>query len=118
MDLPCPKCNSTDLQQVSLACEEVFYRCDKRAQFHGVLVVSRGPEVLVIASTRKDRYETTLAAQGGEMMTHRICRNTSAHLLSSETFVVQISIATAASRSLLAARRQTRVAGRTLRTES
>jgi hypothetical protein len=36
MDVPCPKSNSTDLQKDSMAREEVLYRCDKRAQFHGV----------------------------------------------------------------------------------
>jgi|SRR5271167_377645 hypothetical protein len=118
MDVPCPKCNSTDLQQISLACEEVFYRCDKRAQLHDVLVVSGGPEVLVRASRTKGTSQTTLAAQGGGMLTRRICRNTSAHLLSSETFVIQIPIARAASKSLLAARRKNRVAGRTFRAES
>jgi hypothetical protein len=118
MDVPCPKCNSTDLQQVSLACEEVFYRCDKRAQFHGVLVVSGGPEVPVSASTTKGTSQTTLAAQGRGKVTHRICRNTSAHLLSSETFVIQIPAAWAVSKSLLAARRENRVAGRTFRAES
>jgi len=34
MYVPCPKFNSTDLQKVSLACEEVLCRSDKRAQFH------------------------------------------------------------------------------------
>jgi hypothetical protein len=28
MDLPCPKCHSTDLQKVSLVCEEVPYGCE------------------------------------------------------------------------------------------
>ena len=28
MDVPCPKCNNTGLQKVSLACEEVLYLCD------------------------------------------------------------------------------------------
>src|SRR5580704_14360969 len=47
MDVPCPRANSTDLQKVSLACEEVLYGCDRSAQFHGVLVESGGPGVLV-----------------------------------------------------------------------
>jgi hypothetical protein len=118
MDVPCPKCNSTDLQKVSLACEEVLYLCDKRAQFHGVLVGSGGPGVLVGASTTKGTRQTTLTAQSGGVGTCRICRNTSAHLLSFETFVIQIPVATAASKSLLAARQQKRVAGRTFRAES
>src|SRR5258708_30267865 len=109
MDVPCPKCNSTDLQKVSLACEEVLYRCDKRAQFRGVLVGSRGPGVLVGASTTKETRQTTLTAQSGEVETCRICRNTSAHLLSFEEFVVQIPAAVAASKSLLAARQHNRV---------
>jgi hypothetical protein len=42
MDVPCPKCNNTDLQKVSLASEEVLCQCDKRAQFHSALVGSGG----------------------------------------------------------------------------
>ncbi len=118
MDVPCPKCNSTDLQKVSLACEEVLYRCAKRAHFHGVLAGSGGPGVPVGASTTKRTRQTTLAAQSGGVGTCRICRNTSARLLSFETFVVQIPVATAASKSLLAARQQNRAASRTLRAES
>jgi len=118
MDVPCPKCNSTDLQKVSLACEEALYRCDKRAQFHGVLVESGGPGVLVEASTTKGTRQTTLTAQSGGVGTCRICKNTSAHLLCFETFVVQIPVATAASKSLPAARRENRVAGGTFRAQS
>jgi hypothetical protein len=118
MDVPCPKRNSTDLQKVSLACEEVLYRCDKRAQFQGVLVGSDGSGVLVGASTTKRARQTTLAAQSGPVRTCRICRNTSAHLLSFETFIVQIPVATAASKRMLAACHQNRVAGRTPRAES
>jgi hypothetical protein len=116
MDVPCPKCNSTDLQKVSLACEEVLYWCDKRAQFHGVL--SGGPGVLVRASTTKGTRQTTLTAQSDGVETCRICKNSSAHLLSFETFAVQIPVATAASKSWLAARQQNRVSGRTFRAES
>jgi len=118
MDLPGPKCNSTDLQKVSLACEEVLCRCDKRAPLHGVLVGSRGPGVLVGASTTKGSSQTTLTAQSGGVRKCRICRNTSAQLLSLETIVVPILVATTASKSLLAARQQTRVAGGTFRAES
>ena len=118
MDVPCPKSNSTDLQKVSLACEEVRYGCDKRAHVHRVLFKSGGPGVLVGASTTNGAWQTELTAQSGGMPTRRICRNISAYLLSSEVFVVQIPVATAASKRLLAARRQNRVAGRTLRAES
>ena len=52
------------------------------------------------------------------MVTLRICRNTSANLLSSETFVIPIPVAWATSKSLLAARRENRVEGRTFRAES
>jgi hypothetical protein len=115
---PCPKCISTDLQKVSLACEEVLYRCDQRAQFHGVLVGSGGPGVLVGALTTKGTRQTTLTAQSGSVGTCRICRNTSAHLLSFETFGVQIPVATAASKRLLAPLQQNRVTSRTFRAES
>ena len=118
MDVPCPKCNSTDLQKVSLACEEVLYRCDKRAPFHGVLVGSSGPGVLVGTSTTKGTKQRGLTAQSGGVGTRRSCKNTSARLLSLEAFAVQIPVVTAASKSLLAARQQNRVAGRTFRAES
>jgi hypothetical protein len=118
MDVPCPKCNSTDLKKVSLACEEVLYRCDKRPQFRGVLVGSGGPGAFVGASTTKGTRRTGLTAQSGGVGTCRICKKTSARLLSFKTFVVQIPVATAASKSLLAARPQNRVAGRTFRAES
>jgi hypothetical protein len=93
MDVPCPKSNGTDLQKVSLACEEL-------------LPTTHGPT------------QTMLTAQCGGVGTFRICRNTSAHLLSFETFVAQIPVATAASKSLLAARQQNRVAYKTFRAAS
>jgi hypothetical protein len=118
MHVPGPKCTSTDLQKVSLACLEVLYRSDNHAQFRGVLVGSRGPGVLVGASTTKGTRPRTLTAQSGGVRACGICRNTSAHLLYFETFVVQIPVATAASKSLLATRQQSRVAGRTFRAAS
>ena len=53
MDVPCPRCNSSGLQKVSLAYEEGLYQSDKRAQFRGVLIASGGPGVLVGTSTTK-----------------------------------------------------------------
>jgi len=117
MDVPCPKYNCTDLQKISLACEEVLYRCDKRAQLHGILLGSGGPGVLVDASTTKGTTQPALTAQSGGLGTCRIRGNTSAHLLSFETFAVKIPVATATSSSLLAARQQDTVAGRTFRAE-
>ena len=93
MDVPCPKCNSIDLRKVSSVCEEAPYRCDKRAQFHGVLV---GRAVVG---------------------TCRIRKKTLAPLLSFATFAVQIPAATAASEGLLAARYQNRLAVRASRAE-
>jgi hypothetical protein len=118
MDVPCPKSNSTVLQKVPLACEEVPYRRDKRTYLHRILVETGGPGVLVGVSTTNITRQLKLTAQSGGMATGRICENTSAHLLSSETFIVQIPFATAASNSLLAARQQNRVPGRTFRAES
>jgi hypothetical protein len=118
MHVPCPDCNSTDLQKVSLACEEVLYRCDKRAQFHGVLGVIGGPGVLERASTTNGTSQKTLTAQRGGMATRRICRNTSTRSLSSETFVIQIPVVTATSKRLLAARQQNRAARIVFRAES
>lgn len=118
MDVPCPKYNSTNLQKVSLAREEVLYRCDKRAQLHGVLLRSGGPGVLVGASTTTGTKQPALTAQSSGVGSYRICRNTSAYSLAFETFVVQIPVAKAASKSLLAARRQDSVAGITFRAES
>jgi hypothetical protein len=117
MDVPCPKSNSTDLQKVSLVCEEVLYGCDKRAKFRGVLGGSGGPVVPVGPSTTNESRQTTLTAQSGGLGTSRICGNTSAYGLCFETFFVQIPVAMAASKSLPAARQQTRVAARTFRAE-
>jgi hypothetical protein len=117
MDVPCPSCNSTELQKVSLACLEVLYFCDNRAQFRGVLVASGGPGALVGASTTRGARPAPTAQSGG-VRNWRIRRNTSAHLLYFETFFVQTPVATAAYRGLLATRRQNREAGRTFRAES
>jgi hypothetical protein len=118
MDVPCPKSNSTVLQKVPLACEEVLYRCDNCAYLHRVLVEIRGRGVLVGASTTNGTSQMTLTAQRSGMATRRITKNTSARSLSSETFAIQIPVARATSKSLLAARQQNRVAGRTFRAES
>jgi len=118
MDVPCPKYNSTDLKKVSLACEEVLCRCDKRAQLHGILLQSGGPGVLVGAAATKGTRPEALTAQSCGVGKSRICRNTSPHLLSFETSIVQVPVATAASKSLLATRGQANVAGITLRAES
>jgi hypothetical protein len=77
MDVPCPKCNSTDLKKVSLAYEEGLYQSDKRAQFRGVLIASGGPGVLVGTSKTKEQTEG-LTAQSAGVGTCRICKNTSA----------------------------------------
>ena len=118
MYVPCPKFNSTDLQKVSLACEEVLCRSDKRAQFHGVLCGSGGLRVPVGPSTTKRIRRTMLTTQSGGVGTCRIRWNTSAHWLSFETFVVQISNAAGASISLLAARPQNRLADKTFPAQS
>ena len=55
MDVPSPKSNSTVLQKVPLACEEVFYRRDKTAYLRRVLVGSGGQGVLLGASTTNGR---------------------------------------------------------------
>jgi len=112
MDVPCPKCNSTDLKKVSLACEEELYQSDKRAQFRGVLVASGGPGVLVGTSTTKGTNQTGLAAQSGGVGTCRICKKTSARLLSFETFVVPTPVPTAVFTILLGCDKQTSRNGR------
>ncbi len=118
MDVPCPRFSSTNLQNVSLACEEVLYGCDKLAQLPGVLLRSGGPGVLVGASTTTGTKQPALTAQSRGVGTCRIRRNTSARSLSFETFVVQVPVATAASKSLLAVCQQDSVAGITFRAES
>jgi ribosomal protein L37AE/L43A len=118
MDMPCPKCNSTDLKKVSPAYEEGLYQSGKCGQFRSVLVGSGDPGVLVGTSTTKGTNKRGLTAQSSGVGTCRICKSTSAGLLSFETFVVQIPVAMTASRSLLVARHQNHVAGRTLRAES
>jgi|SRR5579863_2681985 len=118
MDVPCPKCNSTNLRKVSSDCEEVLYQCDKRAQFHGVLVGNGGPGVLVRSSKTKGTGQTGLTTQRRGVGTCRIRKKTLAHSLSFATFTFQIPVATAASKSLLAARHQNRLAVRAFRAES
>jgi len=118
MDVPSPKSNSTVLQKVPLACEEVFYWCDKTAYLRRVLAGSGGPGVLVGASATNGAGQTKLTAQSGGMATRRICRNTSPHWLSPETLVIQILVARVASKSLLGVHQQTRAAGRIFRGES
>jgi hypothetical protein len=113
MDVPGPDCNSTNLRKVSLACEEVLYRCDTRAQFHGVLAESGGPGVLVGAATTKRTGRAALTAQSGGTGACRNCKNTSEDFLSFETFVVQIPVAKLASKSLQSARQRNRAASRT-----
>ena len=118
MDVPSPRSNSTVLQKVPLACEEVFYRCDKAAYLRRVLAGSGGPGVLLGASTTNGRGQTKLTAQSGGLATRRICRNTSPHWLVPETFVIQMLVAKAASKSLLGVQQQTHAAGRIFRAES
>jgi hypothetical protein len=118
MDVPGPDCNSTNLRKVSLACEEALYRCDARAQFHGILAESGGPGVLAGTSPTKGKKQTTLTAQSGGMGACRNCKNTSADFLSFETFVVQIPVAKLASKSLQAARQRNRAASRAFWAES
>jgi hypothetical protein len=98
MDVPCPNCNSTDLKKVSLVYEERLYQSDKRAQSRGVLIGSGGPGVLVGTSPTKGTKQRGLTAQSGGWG-HVESARTSARLLSLETFVVQIFVATTASRS-------------------
>ena len=118
MDVPSPKSNSTVLQKVSLACEEVLGRCDKAAYLRRVLAGTGGPGVLVGASATNGTRQTKLTAQSGGIATRRIRRNTSPHLLFPETLVIQILVAKAASKSLLGVHQQTRAAGRIFRAES
>jgi len=118
MDVPCHKCNSTDLKKVSLAYEEGLYQSGKRAQFRSVLVGSGDPGVVVGTSPTKGAKKRGPTAQSSGVGTYRICKNTSAGLLSFETFVVQIPVAMTASRRLLVVRHQNHVAGRTFRAES
>jgi hypothetical protein len=118
MDVPSPRSNSTVLQKVPLACEEVFYQCDKAAYLRRVLAGSGGPEVLVGASATNGTRQTKLTAHSCWIATRRICRNTSPHWLSPETFVIQMLVAKAASKSLLGVQQQTHAARRIFRAES
>jgi hypothetical protein len=117
MDVPGPKCNSTVLQEGSLAHQEGLCQSDDRAPFRDVVIRSGGPSVPAGTPTTKETQQRGLTAQSGGVGTCRIRKNTSARLLSIETFVVQICAATPASRSLLDARPQNRVTGRTIRVE-
>lgn len=110
MGVPCPKSSRTDVKNVSLACEERFCQTDRRAQFRGILAGSGSREILVGTAKTKGTKLMGLTAQSGGMGACRIRKNTSARLLSFETLMVQILVATNASRSLLVARRQNREA--------
>jgi len=117
MDVPCPKCTSTDLEKVSLVNEERLYQSDKRAQFRCVLIGGRGQGVLVGISTTKGtkRRGSPHKAVGVDLSNLQeyfsalvVPRNIRrSNLRRDESF-----------QNLLVARQQNRVAGGTFRAQS
>jgi len=63
MDVPCPKCNNTDLQKVSLACEEVLHLCDKRAQFVQIHAATTTSRSLLVARRQNRVASRTFRAE-------------------------------------------------------
>ena len=61
MDLLCPKCNSTDLNKVSLAYQEGQFRVDTRTRLRGVVVGDGGPNVVVGRATTSGIQQTELS---------------------------------------------------------
>jgi hypothetical protein len=61
MDLRCPKCNSTDLKKVSLACEEGLYQTEGRTRLRAVAVGSGGPDLVVGRATTRGSQQSALS---------------------------------------------------------
>ena len=61
MDLRCPKCNSTDLKNVSLAYQEGAYHIDTRSRIRGLLFAGGGPDVLVGRATTRGSHQSALS---------------------------------------------------------
>ncbi|MGI0133632.1 MAG: hypothetical protein ACREBW_01570 [Candidatus Micrarchaeaceae archaeon] len=61
MDLRCPKCNSTDLQKLSLAYEEGISHINARTRLRGVVVGSDGPDLVVGSGTTKGIQQTAIS---------------------------------------------------------
>jgi hypothetical protein len=61
MDFRCPKCNSTDLKKVSLACEEGLYQTEGRTRLRAVAVGSGGPDLVVGRATTRGSQQSALS---------------------------------------------------------
>jgi len=61
MDLPCPKCNSTDLKKVSLAYQEGLYRSNARTRLSAALVGGNGPDLLLGRATTQTCQQSALS---------------------------------------------------------
>lgn len=61
MDLHCPNCNSTDLKKVSLAYQEGLSRLNARTRIRGVVIGSKGPELVVGRATTKGTQQTDVS---------------------------------------------------------
>jgi len=63
MDVPCPKCNNTGLQKVSLACEEVLYLCDNAHQFVQIHAATTTSRSLLVARQKNRAARRTVRAE-------------------------------------------------------
>ena len=61
MDLRCPKCNSNNLKNVSLAYQEGTYHIDTRSRMRGLLFAGGGPDILVGRTTTRGSQQSALS---------------------------------------------------------
>src|SRR6266571_2491349 len=61
MDLRCPKCNSTDLQKVSLAYQEGVFPTDARTRLRAAVVGGSGPDLIVGRATTRGSQQSALS---------------------------------------------------------
>src|SRR6266446_4772820 len=63
MDLRCPKCNSNNLKNVSLAYQKGTYHIDTRSRMRGLLFAGGGPDILVGRTTTRGSQQSALSRQ-------------------------------------------------------
>ncbi len=61
MDLRCPKCNSNNLERVSLAYQEGTYHIHTRSRIRGLLFAGGGPDILVGRTTTRGSRQSALS---------------------------------------------------------
>src|SRR5882724_11690684 len=61
MDLRCPKCNSNNLKNVSLAYQEGTYHIDTQSRMRGLLFAGGGPGILVGRTSTRGSQQSALS---------------------------------------------------------